>query len=239
MNNIIISISKRRIVLALCIVSVVIISLSVVSQIYRFYGDGNHPIFRHSNFFYLSAEQNLPTFYSVMLLVSCSLLFFIIGRLKKVLKGSYRWHWTTLGLIFFYLAMDEALRLHERTSEPLQNLLNLNTDGLFYRLFYFTWVILAVFLVLIFCIFYWKFLFDLPVRFRKLFILSGSAYVAGPIGVEILEGLYISKYGQYHFNYTLLTNLEESLEIFGSILLFYSLYTYIESLARELTVRLE
>ncbi len=129
--------------------------------------------------------------------------------------------------------MDEALRLHERTSEPLRRLLNL--DGLFY----FAWVILAGILVLIFTIFYWKFLFDLPARFRKLFILSGSAYLAGPIGVQMLEGYYISLHGEYHFMYTMLTTLEESLEIFGSVLLFYSLFTYIESLGSELTIRLE
>ena len=225
-------IPRKKIIITLCLVSIVLITFSVLGQIYKFtLNDGNDRYL--TTVFSLDEEHNIPTFFSTIMLLVCSLLFIVIGESKNDFEGRYRWHWTTLGLIFFGLANDEMLSFHELTIRPLRNLLN--TSGLFY----YAWVIPAGLFLLALVFWYWKFLAELPTRFRRLFILSGSIYVAGAVGIEMIGGLIASQQDQNNLIYAMVTNFEETLEIFGIILLIHALFSYIESLGSDLTFKVE
>ena len=225
-------IPRKKIIITLCLVSIVIITFSVLGQIYKFtLNDGNDRYL--TTVFSLDEEHNIPTFFSTIMLLVSSLLFIAIGESKNDFEGRYRWHWTTLGLIFFGMATDEMLMFHEITITPLRKLLN--TSGLFY----YAWVIPAgLFLVALF-LWYRKFLAELPIKFRRLFILSGAIYIAGSMGMEMIGGLFTSQQGANSLTYAMITNFEETLEIIGIILLIHVLFSYIESLGGVLTLRIE
>jgi len=227
-----IRIPRKKVITALCLMAVVLITLSVMGQIYKFtLNDGMDRYL--TTVFNLDDEFNLPTFYMTLMLLTCSLLLVVIGESKIDFEGRYRWHWTILGIIFFYLALDEMIVLHEMTIRPVRNLLN--TGGLFY----YAWIIPAGLFLLVLFLFYWKFLLDLKARFRRLFILSGAIYVTGAIGLEMVSGLMVSLEGEGTLRQALLSNLEESLEIFGIILFIYALFSYIESVGRDLTLKIQ
>ena len=225
-------IPRKKIIITLCLVAIVLITISVLGQIYKFtLNDGNDRYL--TTVFDLDREHNIPTYFSTIMLLICSLLFIVIGESKNDFEGRYRWHWTILGIIFFGLAIDEMLSFHEKTIEPLRNLLN--TSGLLYH----AWVIPAGLFLLALAFWYRKFLAEMPTRFRRLFILSGLIYVIGAMGIEMIGGLIISRYDQNNLTYALLTNFEEFFEIFGIILLIHALFSYVASLGGVLTFKIE
>jgi len=227
-----IKISRKKVITALCIITIVLIALSVIGQIYKFtFNDGMDRYL--TTVFNLDDEFNIPTFFMTVMLLSCSILLILIGESKSDFEGRYRWHWTILGIIFFLLALDEMIVLHEMTIRPVRSLLN--TGGLFY----FAWVIPAGLFLLVIFIFYWKFLVDLPTRFRILFILSGAIYITGVMGMEMVTGLVASRQAEENLLYAMLTNFEESLEMFGIILFIHALLSYIENIGRDLTLKVE
>ena len=213
-------IKKGKTVLVLCVLSVVLIGISVFGQVYKYNLNEGRDRYL-TTVFNLDEEHNIPTFFSTMMMLACSLLLILIGESKEERKGKYRWHWTGLGFIFFFLAFDEATVFHEKTIEPIRNFLN--TGGLLH----FAWVIPAGVFLLILLLCYWKFLVDLPARFRGLFVLSGSVYVAGAMGMEMLSGLFLSRQGEDNLGYALLTNFEETLEIIGLLLFIHALLSYV------------
>jgi hypothetical protein len=157
-----------------------------------------------------------------MLLLS-SFLFFIIGMAKFELAEKYKFHWLGLSFFLFLMSMDETLQLHEQLSSPIRH--TIHSSGFFY----FAWTIPVIIALIFFAIAYFKFLFHLNLRFRKLFFLSGSIYVLGALVLELIAGKFISFYGQTNLQYSLITTIEESLEMAGIITLVYSLLKYIKS----------
>lgn len=225
-------ISRKKIITALCLLSIVLIALSVIGQIYKYtLNDGMDRYL--TTVFNLDEEFNIPSFFMTLMLLLCSMLLVVIGESKIDFEGRYRWHWTILGIIFFFMAMDEMIMLHEMTISPVRNLLN--TGGLFY----FAWVIPAGLFLLVLFLYYLKFLLDLPARFRWLFILSGAIYITGVMGMEMVTGLIASRQGMDNLFYALFTNFEETLEMVGIILFIYSLFSYIKSLGKNPTFNIE
>ena len=223
---------KKEIITALCAVSIVLIALSVFGQIYKFtLNDGQDRYL--TTIFNLDAEVNFPTFLSMGMLLFCSVLLVLIGRSRYALEVKYRWHWIILGLIFFGMAVDEMLQLHEMTIPPIRNYFH--TTGVFH----FAWVIPAGFFLVVLFLFYLKFLGELPGRFKNLFFLSASVYIGGAFGIEMIGGLIASGQGENSLFYALVTNTEESMEIFGLILFIYTLLAFIESLEGDIALRSE
>ena len=95
------------------------------------------------------------------------------------------------------------------------------------RLFYyFPWAVLGLLFALTVFIVYLKFLFHLPQRFAFLFITSGALYVGGAVGMEFIAARIIDGFGVASIYHTIVQTIEESLEMIGAILFFYSLTEY-------------
>lgn len=227
-----IRIPRRKIVVGLSIITLLLIVLSVSSQIYKFVINNGTDRYL-TTMFSFDAEHNFPTFFSTIILLICSLLLIVIGESKKDPRDKFRWHWSILGFVFFYLATDEMLVLHEQTIGPIKNALH--TSGFFL----FAWVIPAGFFLLAFLLAYRKFLVELPTRFRRLFILSGLIYIAGAVVMELIGGNFASHSGTNNLFYALLTNLEEAFEMFGTIVFIHALFSYIEEHGNDLRFRVE
>ena len=119
------------------------------------------------------------------------------------------------------MAIDEINLIHERLGAPTRDLLG--TSGLLY----YAWVIPYFIALTFFVIAYFKFLLHLPKDIRVLFLISGSIFVFGAVGVEMLGGwqqdLDRTKGVLYAFFYS----CEEFLEMTGIAIFIYTLLTYI------------
>lgn len=100
----------------------------------------------------------------------------------------------------------------------------------------YVWIVLYAPLVLIFVLAYLRFLLNLPTRTRWLFFIAGFLYVGGALAMEAIGSFYATLYGTSKLTYSLLTHIEEILEMLGIVVLFYALLLYISSFVKELRV---
>lgn len=145
---------------------------------------------RIANFFYLGSERNLPTYFSVFLLLFSSFILILIACLKKQDQDSFWLSWTVLTLGFFLMAADELFCFHERLIDPIRQVLGNRKLGIFY----YAWVIPAIIFVVVSGFFFFKFLFSLPSKIKYIFYASSFIYLFGAIGFELIEGYYIETY---------------------------------------------
>jgi hypothetical protein len=172
-------------------------------------------------FFNLDTEKNLPAIYSSgLLLISAGLLLYIFYRQRKT-KEKKRFYWLFLGLIFFVLSLDEFFSFHEGLIGPIRR----RVEG--QGVFSYEWVFIAIPVVLILGIAYFRFLLQLPPTIRNLIILAGVIYIGGSLGGEMMSGWYASNFGEGDRNYMMLTVLEETLEMTGATLFIATLLFYL------------
>lgn len=159
--------------------------------------------------FDLNEENNIPTWFSSMLLALCGLILLAIGASSDPAVRPWRRQWYLLGTAFLFLSLDEFASLHERLIRPLQE--TFGFSGLLTN----AWVLVALPLVAILGLVLIPFLRNLPAHTRNLFMLSGAIYVGGAAGVELISGLMKSQYGMDDIRFAFSTFVEETLELGG------------------------
>ncbi|RUR83400.1 hypothetical protein ACF3DV_15570 [Chlorogloeopsis fritschii PCC 9212] len=182
--------------------------------------------------FNVDEETNIPSLYSAYALLVCSILLFLIASAKKIAGEAYISHWKSLSFIFMALSLDEFMSFHERLIEPLQN--SLNTSGFLY----YAWVIPGTIFVLIFLLAFLRFITTLPTKIKRLFIIAGTIYVSGAIGMEMLGGYYTNLYGEKNIIYAILTTIEEFLEMLGIVIFIYALMSYISTYIKGISLNI-
>jgi len=213
---------------------IVIISFLLLANLigifFKFYLDHGH-IYGLYPLFNFDAEQNIPTLYSsVTLLLSSGLLLLITFQHKQQTESYFLW--LVLAIIFMFLSLDEFATLHENLIRPVRE--SLNTSGVLY----FAWVIPYSALLVLFLAFYFRFLQNLPKKSMVLFLLSGTIYISGAIGFELIGGLRAESHGFNNLVYSLITTTEELLEMLGIALFIYSLLVYITEQFNHFTVNI-
>ncbi len=147
--------------------------------------------------FHLDEENNLPTWFSSFLLFNCSAVLFLSISTRD---EKYRLHWRVLAIGFLVLCIDEVAGLHES----------------FHTAIDFNWAIPAAGLLTVVGLLYIPFLRALPRHLLIWFVLSGSIYVSGILGIE-----YLSRdMDEDSVGYGFAVALEESLEMLGAWLFF-------------------
>lgn len=177
-----------------------------------------------SHLFNITKEANIPTWYASSTLLLSAFFLALIAFCKKKEGAPFVLHWTALSFIFLYLSFDEAFLVHERWIIPLRTYFN--ASGLFLN----AWVIPAIAFVLILVLAYLKFLIDLPVRTRRLFLIAGALFVGGAIGMEMVGGYYQSYYGRFNIPYNIIATAEEFLEMLGIVVFIHALLSYLGSI---------
>ncbi len=166
--------------------------------------------------FNFDTEANIPTLYSFTTILFAALLLFFIGLEEK--KAKRKWlTWIGLGIIFLFLAIDEGSAFHEKFIEGLRT--HLHTDGAFY----FAWVIPYGLFCLILLASTSKFLFALRTKTRNLFLFSGTIFVMGAIGFEMISGVFAARGQTETLLYHTLTTFEETFEMLGIGIFNYAL----------------
>jgi hypothetical protein len=168
----------------------------------------------------VDAEANIPAWFSSSILLLCSVLLGVITYTVKRAGDRYSLYWGVLSIVFVLMSLDEQVSIHERLVEPLRSLLD--TGGLLY----FAWVIPGGAFVIIFGLVYTRFLFNLPVTIRRLFVAAGALYVSGSLGLEMIGGLVSDLRGQGNLLYIALVTVEDFLEMSGAIIFLYALARY-------------
>lgn len=216
-----IEISSRRLLRAMLGIFAILVAAHVCLQIVRFW-TGDHFLFGLLAVFGLGAEQNVPTYFSTVLLLLCGVMLGLIGIREMNEAGQDKLYWFLLGLIFLFLSMDEMMMIHERLTEPVRALV-----GESYAPHY-AWVLPYGLLFVALGIGYFRFLLRLPRRTALLFVLAGVLYVGGAIGLETMSGMVSREAGNVNVAYVVLQTIEEVLEMFGTVLFLYALADYAE-----------
>jgi hypothetical protein len=225
------SISKkfaRRSLAILMLVAVILCLASIVSKAFILFHGKDIPVMvlgqnvgNDIKFLDVNANPTPAAWFSSTLLLLCSGLLAVITSTRKRVGDPHTTYWGALSIIFVLFSLDDGAEIHDLFIEPLRSLLN--TGGLFY----FAWVIPGGAFVAIFVLAYTRFLFHLPVKFRRLFIAAGALYVLGALGMEMLGGLQVDLHGEENLPYLATTTVEEFLEMTGAILFLYGLMEYI------------
>ena len=170
----------------------------------------------------MDRELNLPTLFSSSLLLISALL---MQRLGHNSNPDATDDWRLLSKIFIFLALDEALQIHEILIIPgLRHQVHPALAS--------TWVVPYAALAVILLWRFRSFLGSIPRATATGLLRSGAVYVGGAIGMEMIGSFAVrSSLIRLHSPwYGAITGLEEALELIGIILL-------IDALMRALLVQ--
>jgi hypothetical protein len=226
--------SSKYVFNALLIIASLLIFASVAGQVMK-YIFGRPTVYGLVHLFNVNHEQNIPTLFSVILLLACAGLLGLISYFQHMQKVELSMYWAILSLGFIYMAIDEFTELHEKLSNHITPLIGDHSGGFFQ----FSWVIPALILVIFLGIFFLKFLLHLPKKTRVAFIIAGMVYLIGLIGIEMPGGYYAALHGGTNLTYSLITTLEESLEMLGLILFIRALIDYLSTHFSEISINFQ
>ena len=180
----------------------------------------------------MDRELNLPTLFSSALLLMAALLMRRLGQSSDRIATQ---DWRLLSKIFIFLALDEALQIHEILIIP----------GLRHKVhpaLASTWVVPYAVLALILLWRFRHFLGSISRVTAKRLLRSGAVYISGAIGMEMVGSFSVrSSMIRLHSSwYGAITGLEEALELLGIILLIDALLRALLDQRRsiDLTLRL-
>lgn len=185
--------------------------------------------------FSADVELNIPNFFSMLLMLSASVLLALITILRKKQKADYLTHWAILSFGFLFMAFDEIVSAHEKLVEPTRAFLGGENLGVFY----FAWVVPGIALILFLAFFYLRFWWNLPPKTRRAFLIAGAIYVGGAIGMELIGGRHYEIYGAKNITYIVITTIEEGLEMAGLVIFISALTAYIAGFCGEVRLKFD
>ncbi len=181
--------------------------------------------------FYVGYERNFPTAFSSMILIIASVLLFIITVLKWKKPKSFYLIWLLLSAGFFYLAMDEAMVLHETILGQKEGII---LGHQFHGFLRHAWIIPFLFTIPFLIILFFRFLMHLDHRTRNFFLISAVIFVGGAVGIESIGGYIKDTIGIDNWWYYLEVAFEESSEMAGVITFIYALLDYMQRNYQEI-----
>jgi hypothetical protein len=173
--------------------------------------------------FNLDRENNLPTYFSGLILLFAGLLLAVIAQNAKRRGQRFVRHWQGLAIVFVLLSVDEMTSLHEMIGGPAARVAGVT--GVVRPYFWMAPAMLLVLALVLSCV---SFLRHLASRDRQLFVLAGATYVGGAVGFEIVSAWYQIQGGERDFLHAMIFTVEEALEMCGVSLFVYALLRYLK-----------
>ena len=177
--------------------------------------------------FNFDGEENVPTLFSVFLILQAAVVCLVIS--KQNAPGQN--YWLALSIIFTLLAVDEYFSFHEKLMSQVRS--SISVSGFFY----YVWIVPYGILVLILGIVLLRWLWQLPDQTKRGFIVSALLYLTGALLFEGFAGLYLNFGDKGDFALSLLSTIEESLEMLGLMVFTYYAVKYL--LAESGAIRFE
>lgn len=209
--------SLKAAAVSLILIDAILIVASVIS-------DGSSTILpKLDKAFSLDKELNIPSYFSSLILVFCSVQLGTIAYLdRKIGEKRETIFWMVLCGGFFFMSFDELVSVHEKLVEPMRSVVGGSGGGFFH----FGWVVIALPLVLMLGGLFFRFWLRLPSPVRGLTFLAAFLYLSGAVGMEMVNGRFAVLNGEANAVYRSLTAVEETLEIAGTIVFIYALFRY-------------
>jgi len=199
---------------ALVVMALLIVHVTAISI---YYGDlfslnDNLNIkYWHISVFDLDEEESFGTWFSSLILFISALLLAVIANHSHDTNDSpYPW-WILAG-IFLCLSIDEVVGIHEYLNSMFDDT---------------PWTHIAIPLIGCLAIGYLPFLIRLPARSRWLFLLAGTIYIGGAVGIEKYTDWYQDEDLLDSLAYNLWTTVEEGMEMTGIIIFIHALFGHL------------
>jgi len=165
--------------------------------------------------FDLDSDSSIPTWFSSLGLLACSVLLWLNARIDGSGKDWLRWQWHILAIVFLVLSIDEVARLHEVLGTLVgQELVPAVSDRSGGVLSY-EWLVAGIAFTGLLALAYIPFLYRLPWRVALGFMVSGCVYVGGAALMESFNGHIGHTSGYTAPLYLFGTVVEETLEMSG------------------------
>jgi len=166
--------------------------------------------------FDVNSENNVPTWFSSLLLFGDALLAGLVAAIVRRAGGRDARHWAALAALLSLMSLDEVASLHERLQVPAGAVLGSASGAL-----HFAWILPGALLALVVGTAFVGFLVRLPGSTRRLVATAGVVYLSAAVGLESLGGMVLEAQGDRAM-YLLVSAAEEGLEMVGSVLLLYA-----------------
>ena len=211
----------------LVLVIIGLIALGYLSQVFRYLHLDFRGLHSLERLFFSDLEGNIPTWFSSILLFLCAERAWWVASAARASGDRWHRHWRGLSVIFAYLSLDELVQLHEQVVVPLREALSLG------GVLRFAWVVVAVPLVVVFAIFFLRFLMAQPLWTRVAFTASGVVYVGAAVGMEMIGALVVTAFGFQSLLYAAVSAVEEGAEMLAVVLFLGALTVALESTQRR------
>jgi hypothetical protein len=229
------SISARRVFLALTTIAVVlylchVVLLSIEWESYNWY--------EFIQLFDMDHEVNIPTWFNQLLFLILALVLFLTGLIKQKIGDAWYKHWWVLGAGMVLLSADETAMMHEKIGiftrvSGLHDWL-VSSGGAWFN--YSWWVVASIALVVAGCIMF-KFFLHLPKRTQYLLAASVALFLFGSVVLDAYAGWYNSIDPSIYVSH-FITGLEECCEMVGIILAIYTFLDYLRVQPAKVTKQL-
>jgi hypothetical protein len=156
--------------------------------------------------FDVDTENNLPTWFSGALLAVAAFWTWLQADAARALSDRWALHWRVLAFGFLTMSLDEVAGIHET--------INTVSD--------ITWAIPGGILAMVIAMLYFPFIWNLPSKTFRGFVLAGTLYVGGAVGVEMIGAPMVED----AMPYNLVTVAEEGLEMGGVLVFISTLLTF-------------
>jgi len=153
-------------------------------------------------FFDLDEEESFGTWFSSGILMMAAALLVHQARVLRAKGDSWHAWWLVLGIGFCIMSVDEIAGMHEFMNTMMEDM---------------AWTVIGFPIFLLVGLAYLPFLWHYRGLTGLLFLLAGTVYGSGAVGVEHLTD---SDVDSLHYN--MWTALEEGMEMTGVIVLIYA-----------------
>lgn len=158
----------------------------------------------------LGHEYNAPSVFAAGLIAAASLLCAVAARRAQMQGDPLQRGWTILAAVLAFLAVDEAVQIHERLGERLDDRLELGGP------LSFPWIVPYLIATAALVVALLPFLRRLDPGLRRSLVIAGAIYVAGAAGVEAISAIWWDAQGdRADYVFHLISTVEEAMELTG------------------------
>ena len=104
--------STKKIIIWLSVIVVILHAISTGGRIYE-YLLGIEETTEFVRLFHVAEEGNITAWFSSLLHLISAVLLAVIAKEKSSHQDRFSRHWFGLSIIFLYISIDEAARIHE------------------------------------------------------------------------------------------------------------------------------
>lgn len=229
------SLSVKGIINLLLLITLILLVTHLVSFLIVYHDSGDSRFIPYLDmYFNFNRENNVPSFFSSLLLLFSSLLLWLIYKLTEI-RDTYRKRWLLLAAIFLFLTLDEALKIHERINVFTSLIFTDNMGGYLT----WTWIIPYMLLFLAVAIYNFRFVLQLPRSIRNTFMLAGCLFVFAAAAIESIEGRLMIITAEDPVVLMITTTIQELGEMISIILFISGLLRYLALTSKKLHLTIQ